>query len=565
MALDLSNIKKIQTASGVTIKKIQRKSDGAVLWSAGAVVTYVVDTASTYSEEVYSGESCLSPKTFTPTKSGYTFVGWREDKTASSSVLTSKIVDGNPVTLYAVFTQNITVTYYDTSTTAKTAQSPRYYNNGNTTSASFTLKQATSSGWTTRGWSTTNAGNASIVYADGATFTRDSDITLYGSYQKTLTVTYYDGDITAKTTTGTMYWAIAGNVYPKFTLTQTSKSGWSARGWSTGTAGNSGITYNNATQFAISDNITLYGMYQQTITVTYYNNSTSASSTTGTRYYNSGKNVYTNPSFTLAQASKSSWSPRGWSTSNAGNASVTYANNTAFTRESNVTLYGMYSTTITLSYNGNGSTSGSTSAQTGTAYWSPAGTIGATFSLASNGFARTDYTFNGWNLGAVGASVTLTSNTTAYAQWQANPFYWIKEFAVQSGYPSSFANYSVSPDPSDNGGCQLDNKLPLFCIGSTNEETGFDFSGSTVAVNTRGHKYIEIVMGPYMVDGTDAEAGYLTSFKVGGVECRSKVTENAVITVDISKLSTVSLYLNMNCWAWGNYMYMYFKSIRFYS
>ena len=40
------------------------------VYSAGNVVTYHVDSGVTYQEEVDDGESCLSPKTFTPAKSG---------------------------------------------------------------------------------------------------------------------------------------------------------------------------------------------------------------------------------------------------------------------------------------------------------------------------------------------------------------------------------------------------------------------------------------------------------------------------------------------------------------
>ena len=398
--------------------------NGVLVFNSGYKITYKVDSSTSYEEEVDSDASILSPTSFTPTKSGYTFVGWKEDTTANSSVLTSKVATEDS-TLYAVFKKDVTLTYYDNSTTAKTKTGSIYYNNSNVTNPSFTMTQASASGWTARGWSTTCQGDATINYSNGATITLTGNLTIYGLYQKTITVTYYNNSTTASTTTGTRYCASGGGyVNPSFTLAQSAKSSWTKRGWSTGTSGNSSITYNDNTAFTRESDVTLYGMYQQTITVTYYNNSSSASTTTGTRYYNSGKNVYTNPSFTLAQASKSGWTARGWSTTNSGSATVTYSNNTAFTRESNVTLYGLYQQTITASYNANGG-SGSTSASTGTAYWAPAGTIGATISLRSNGFTRSGYSFQKWAQGstsgtqyAAGASVTLTANTTFYAVWK---------------------------------------------------------------------------------------------------------------------------------------------------
>ncbi len=118
---------------------------------------------------------------------------------------------------------------YNNSTSASSTSRYRYYNNGNVANPSFTLTQASSS-WTPRGWSTSNQGNAGITYANGATFTRDSDITLYGLYQQTVTVTYYNNSTTASTTTGTRYWAPAGSINPSFTLTQAGISGLAALG-----------------------------------------------------------------------------------------------------------------------------------------------------------------------------------------------------------------------------------------------------------------------------------------------------------------------------------------------
>ena len=314
------------------------------VYSAGSTVTYMVDTNVSYTEEVDSDASCLSPKTFTPSKAGWSFVGWREDRTASASVLGSKIMADSPVTLYAVFRAGVTVTYYNNSTSASSTSGYRYYNNGNIVNPSFTLTQANSNGWTARGWSTSNQGNAGITYANGAVFTRDSNVTLYGLYQQSITVTYYNNSTSASRTTGTRYWAPAGYINPSFTLTQAGLSGWTARGWSTGTAGNSGITYNNGA---------------------------------------------------------------------------------AFTRDSNITLYGMYQQTITLSYNGNGASGGSTAAQSGTRYYNSNGaTVNPSFILRANGFARTNYSFAAWALGSAGGTqyktgtgVTLTANTTFYAYW----------------------------------------------------------------------------------------------------------------------------------------------------
>lgn len=342
------------------IKKFNVNYNGTIttVWSAGNTVTYIVDTGVKYTEEVDADATCLSPKTFTPTKDGWTFVGWRKDKTASSSTETSVIMDSDPITLYAVFKKTLTLTYYDGSATAQTKTGTRYYNAaGNYKDPSITMTQTTSSGWTCRGWSTTNAGNATVNYANGASITFSSNLTIYGLYQKTITVSYYQiSDTSKKTATGTMYWAPAGNVYPKITI--------------------------NPTGF-------------------------------GTE-----------------------WTWRGWTTTaNDPDAGVTYSSisNTEFS--SDITLYPLIYMYVTLSYSGNGATSGSTAAQGGYRYLTTSSSGNtdqpAYFSLAANGFTRTNYTFTGWNLGAVGATVAIYSNTTATAQWKVA--FTSKEFNYTGG------------------------------------------------------------------------------------------------------------------------------------
>ena len=326
------------------------------VYSAGSTVTYMVDTNVSYTEEVDSDASCLAPKTFTPSKAGWSFVGWREDRTASASVLGSKIMADSPVTLYAVFRAGVTVTYYNNSTSASSTSGYRYYNNGSVVNPSFQLTQTSSSGWTARGWSTSNQGNAGITYANGAVFTRDSNVTLYGLYQQSITVTYYNNSTSASRTTGTRYWAPAGYINPSFQLTQASSGGWTARGWSTGTAGNSGITYNNGAAFIRDSNITLYGMYQQTITLSYNGNGASGGSTaaqSGTRYYNSN-GATVNPSFTLRANgfSRSGCTFKKWALGSAGGTQ--YAPGAGITLSASAAMYAVWTgiqTVITLSKN----------------------------------------------------------------------------------------------------------------------------------------------------------------------------------------------------------------------
>lgn len=310
------------------------------VFTSSNLVTYRVDTGVTYQEEVDFEASCLSPTSFTPTKQGWTFIGWRQDTVASGTVLTSLSMGENPITLYAVFRQTITVTYYNGNATARTTSGYRYYNNGNMANPSFTLTQAALSGWTARGWSAGTAGNSGITYGNGAAFTRDSNITLYGMYQQTVTVTYYNGSTSASSTSGTKYYNSNGNVVnPSFTLTQATLNGWTARGWSAGTAGNASVIYNNGATFTRDSSITLYGMYQQTVYL-YTLVSGSKNTYSGNRYYNSNGNTV-NPAFTVSNPSLSEATFKGWSI-NSESDTISYAAINNLALGSNHTVYAVF-------------------------------------------------------------------------------------------------------------------------------------------------------------------------------------------------------------------------------
>lgn len=117
---------------------------GAEIYSAGKLVTYHVDTDTSYQEKIRKGRSCLEPTTFAPAKNGWAFAGWRTDTTASGNVLAEKVMEREPISLYAVFQQMITLSYDGSgasggSTVSQNAN--RYYNCGNITDPVFTVAE----------------------------------------------------------------------------------------------------------------------------------------------------------------------------------------------------------------------------------------------------------------------------------------------------------------------------------------------------------------------------------------------------------------------------------------
>jgi len=97
------------------------------------------------------------------------------------------------------------------------------------------------------------------------------------------------------------------------------------------------------------------------------------------------------------------------------------------------------STTFTVTYNGNGSTSGTAPTDGNSPYNS-----GATVTVLGNtgGLTRTGYTFNNWNTSggggttyAPGATFSISANTILYAQWTVNQY--TISFDTNGGVPAT--------------------------------------------------------------------------------------------------------------------------------
>ena len=166
----------------------------------------------------------------------------------------------------------------------------------------------------------------------------------------------------------------------------------------------------------------------------------------------------------------SGWELTGWNTQ-ANGSGTSYAKgatvNAANVVPSAITLYAQCrkGATRTLTYNGNGNTSGSTAASTCTAYaYNGGSTYGnCNVNLATNGFSRIGYNFSKWAAGstsgtqyAAGTSVTLSANATYYAIW--TPKTYTLTFNANGGSVSQTTKtvtygqtYTDLPTPTRNG------------------------------------------------------------------------------------------------------------------
>jgi uncharacterized repeat protein (TIGR02543 family) len=416
-----------------------------VTWNSGAnsttgnFVVFQVASNATISYDANSNTSGSAPTTANPaigssytvasnsgtlTRTGWSFAGWNTASDGSGTTYAagsgSFLVSGSQ-TLYAKWTA--TVSYDANGGTGAPTDLTAY-----TASDSVTVKSDTGMARTNfvfSGWNTSSNGSGT-PYADGASLSIPSsgDLTLYAQWDAVFTVTF-DANAPggAGLDSGSVPSALQVNDGSSGTVPGNTGSmtvaNFSFLGWDTDP---------NATSatFAPNDSITpsasdtLYAVWVGNYAVTFSGNSNtggtppSALSTSPggaiTVPTNSGVLVRTNFVF------------GGWNTASDGSGD-SYQSGASFTPSSSTTLHARWLTARTISYDGNGSTSGSapTDAMAGES---------ATYTVASNSgnLARTGFRFAGWQTTPTGGSqyvagsgsFTVSGSVTLYARWSTN-------------------------------------------------------------------------------------------------------------------------------------------------
>ena len=189
------------------------------------------------------------------------------------------------------------------------------------------------------------------------------------------------------------------------------KTGYYFTGWNTKADG-SGTSYSDGAYATFYSNTTLYAQWEKYAdpVITFDKNDGSGTTVTQTVPYGESATLNVN-SFT-----RTGYTFSGWNTK-ADGTGIAYGDEASISPSSNMTLYAQWQlNTYSFSFDVNGGT-GSMSG--GSAAY------GESFQLPGNTFTRPKYTFTGWNTKADGsgiayadnASLTLTEDTTLYAQW----------------------------------------------------------------------------------------------------------------------------------------------------
>ena len=390
-----------------------------------------------------------------PSKTGYTFAGWKVTTAGGNWNTTDSVYKGTVaagkygnVTLTAQWTVNTyTITY-------------KYNNGAADTTAKYTIEQSitlpspTKTGYTFAGWKVTTAGGnwktTDSVYKGTVAAGKYGNVTLTAQWTaNTYTITYVYNNGSANTTA-------TYNIEQAITLPSPSKTGYTFAGWKVTTAGGNWKTTDSVYKGTVAagkyGNVTLTAQWTaNTYTITYVYNNGSAN-TTAT--YNIEQAI------TLPSPSKTGYTFAGWKVTTAGGNWKTtdsvYKGTVAAGKYGNVTLTAQWTVntyTITYKYN-NGA------ADTTAKY-----TIEQSITLPSP--TKTGYTFAGWKVTTAGGNWKTSDsvykgtvaagkygNVTLTAQWTANTY--TITYVYNNGSANTTATYNIEqaitlPSPTKTG------------------------------------------------------------------------------------------------------------------
>ena len=351
-----------------------------------------------------------------PVRDGYDFVGWFWDSALTQEAIAMD--DGEHDTIYAGWlARTLKVTYvanYDEGPEDFIANLTYDAAGYNAVAASGTFART---GYTFVRWEDGDGNPVSAFNKDNYLGTANA-ITLYAKWNaNTTTVTYNaNGGTAAPTATVHVY---DTENYAKIATGTPTRVGYTFASWNTKADGT------GATVAALSDAdfsvdgkaITLYALWTVNSYALVYDANGGTGSSLSPRVVNYG----TSFEGLLPSVTRYGYDFLGWY---SGETKVSAT--TTMPAESVTLVARWLAHTLTVSYDGNGSTSGSTAGSTktyGVSGWNQ---------VAENGFAKTGYHFVGWNTKADGSGETVTAfeasdyftyaerEVTLYAKWVAN-------------------------------------------------------------------------------------------------------------------------------------------------
>jgi len=162
----------------------------------------------------------LSPKAY---KEGWEFVGWNTDSTATTG-LDSMNMPARPVTLYAIYKKDITLTIIEQNDSGQItrSQTKTIYNTEKEASFSMTEENRWS-GWNFLGWTDGTLATDYPIVSIGNVYRISESSTLYGLYTTTVTLSYdtNGSSMIIEDQTKDCYYNASGDaLYPEYVIAE---------------------------------------------------------------------------------------------------------------------------------------------------------------------------------------------------------------------------------------------------------------------------------------------------------------------------------------------------------
>ena len=367
------------------------------------------ETVVTTTQRVPSGVStALTANSFI--NAGKIFNGWNSsaDGSGTSYGNSSNITITNDITLYAQWIDGVTKTVTFNSNSGTGTMSNQIAG----TATALTANTFTRANYTFNGWNTAADGSG-FSYTDGSVYAFTADQSLYAQW--TAVVETYTASFFGNSATGGATPSQSASSSTALTLNGFTRTGYSFLGWNTNYAAGTAL-YLDGQNYAFTSNVNLYAIWvlQAVNQVTFDGNSaTSGATASQTASVNTvlNSNGYLRTNYTFLR----------WNTA-ANGSGVNYSPGYTYSFAASITLYAIWGQNLTISYDGNTSSSGT--APTSQAYY--VGGPNLTVSQNTGSLAKTGYTLAGWNTAANGSgtkyalgalNATFASNTILYAQW----------------------------------------------------------------------------------------------------------------------------------------------------
>lgn len=275
----------------------------------------------------------------------------------------------------------------------------------------------TKKGHTFLGWYTDK--DAGTLVASSDRYTTAGDTTLYAhwtvnSYEVTYDYWTNGGTATTEATKSVTYGGAVD------LSTSATKNGWTFIGWNTDPNATSKLT-----SITMSDEgVVLYAIYKKEITVTIVEQKDTgkATRTLSETIYNRE----TEGSFSMSKVNIwSGWTLLGWTTETDAEASPSIGIGTIYKTDENKTLYALYSSSITLAYDTNGSAV-TIEDQTEDCYYNACGNSSYPTFIVVNSPELNGHSFVEWqdeagNRYQSGESIIFTKHTILTAKWDKYP------------------------------------------------------------------------------------------------------------------------------------------------